>query len=65
MRWPARSPDLSLLIFIYGGHMKKRVYDTSGDNAEELVSRIAVAVIFVSQSRHRRAYQLVGFIFIK
>jgi hypothetical protein len=45
--------------------MKKLVYDTSGDNAEELVSRIAVAVIFVSQSRHRRAYQLVGFIFIK
>ena len=41
--WPARSPDLSCLDFFLFGHMKTLVYETPVDNAEELVSRFAVA----------------------
>ena len=41
--WSFRSPDLSCLDFYFWGDMKTLVYDTSVDNTEELVVRIAVA----------------------
>lgn len=43
--WPARSPDLNPLDFYFWGRLKELVYSTPVLNEEDLIARIAAAVL--------------------
>ena len=50
VRWPSRFPDLTPIDFFLWGEMKRLVYEISLDTEEELVGRVAAAVMVICQT---------------
>lgn len=57
IRWPARSPDLTILDFFIWGHLKEKVYATPLRNLAELENRIRTEVQNITPAFLRNAHR--------
>ena len=57
VRWPPRSPDLSVVDFFFWGHVKNTVYSTSPSSLQQLKRRIIQAIRAIPQNMLHDAFE--------